>query len=272
MCVIAAGVLLLVVGAYGQTSALRFVGAVMALGGSVVGSLMVIAAAAPVLGPKRRLEVPTRLAVDVARLAQIAAIDPPRVRVVKDDACTAHARSYRGAQRITYTSGMLEHSTPLALEGVTGHELAHIVNGDIRSFRRVDVPMIALLAALPGVLLVLAAAGVLAPAHAAAGFCGLAVVALTWWRATVPTNRRLEIAADLTGARLTSVQAQLAALDGIKRRRSSGGGTSSAFWRWLDPYPTLAERRAGVRALIDVQERDPHNVPALPALSEPTVG
>ena len=270
MCVTAWGALLVVVGAYGHIPELRLAGAMIALGAGLVGSLVVIAAAAPVLRPNRRLEVPTQLAVDVVRLAQVASIDAPRVRVVKDDSCTAHARSYRGAQRITYTSGMLERSTRLALEGVTGHEVAHIVNGDIRSFRRVDVPTVALFAVLPGVLLVFAAAGALAPAHTAAGFGGLAVAAVTWWRVTVPGNRRLEIAADVTGARLTSIDAQLAALDGIEGRRGEER-SSSRFWRWLDPYPTLEERRAAVCALNDVQGYDPLRPADLPALSERTV-
>jgi len=184
----------------------------------------------------------------VARLAASAGLDPPRVRVVRAAEPNAHIRSLREPPQITVTQGLLDRRTELERTGVLGHELGHISAGHNGFFRRRFLPASAVAA---GVIVATAAlatpwVGVLSALWPAAA-CSCAAAA---WRLDVPANRRRELEADRLGARITGVEAPLAALEAAARERKTTvrNGRLRALLRLFDPYPTLAQRRAAIKS------------------------
>ncbi|MGO9898313.1 MAG: M48 family metallopeptidase [Solirubrobacteraceae bacterium] len=184
----------------------------------------------------------------VARLAANAGLEPPRIRVVRAEQPNAHIRSLQGPPRITVTHGLLERCTELERTGVLGHELGHISAGHDRFYRRRFVPAYA---ATSGVIVITGALaapwfGVLSVLWPAAACVGAAVA----WRLHVPATRRRELDADRLGAWITGVEAPRASLDAAARERKTPvrKGPLSALLRLLDPYPTLAERRAAIES------------------------
>lgn len=184
----------------------------------------------------------------VARLAASAGLEPPRLRVVQAAEPNAHIRSLREPPQITVTRGLLDRRTELERTGVLGHELGHISAGHNGFFRRRFLPASAV---AMGTIVTTAALATpwirvlsaLWPATA----CACAAAA---WRLGVPANRRRELEADRLGARITGVEAPLAALDAAARERETpvSNGRLRALLRLFDPYPTLAQRRAAIKS------------------------
>ena len=195
--------------------------------------LVVLAALAlwPELFPKTQ-DVPARLREEVARLSALAGVPTPRIRVIRSGVYNAHARSFRGRDRITVSSAALDRSA-LSLTGLIAHELAHVVNGDIRLFRRVIVPM-----ACPGVPAALFLVANLSPGHALTASWFLLG---GWLLFLFRVLTRTELRAECVGARLVGPDALVASLAEV--------ATSSRFAELLPRLlglPTTARRRAAI--------------------------
>lgn len=209
-------------------SALGEIGAVVTLLGFVVLAALALW---PELFPKTQ-DVPASLREEVAQLSALAGVPAPRIRVIQSGVYNAHARSFRGRDRITVSSAALDRSS-LSLTGLIAHELAHIVNGDIRLFRRVIVPM-----ACPGMPAALFLVANLSPEHALTASWFLLG---GWLLFLFRVLTRTELRAECVGARLVGPDALVASLAEV--------GTHSRFaelWPRLLGLPTTAQRHAAI--------------------------
>lgn len=69
----------------------------------------------------------------VENVALAAGVPTPKVYLIQDDSLNAFATGYAPkSASIALTSGIVEALTPLELDGVIAHEMAHIKNRDIR--------------------------------------------------------------------------------------------------------------------------------------------
>jgi Zn-dependent protease with chaperone function len=184
----------------------------------------------------------------VARLAASAGLAPPRVRVVRAAQPNAHIRSLWEPPQITVTQGLLDRRTELERTGVLGHELGHISAGHDGFFRRrfLRASAVAVGAVVTTGALAAPWVGVLSVLWPAAA-CACAAAA---WMLDAPANRRRELEADRLGARITGIEAPVAALDAAARERKTRvrNGRLRALLRLFDPYPTIAQRRAAIES------------------------
>lgn len=80
-----------------------------------------------------RPEEMARMGPMVERMAARAGIVPPTVRIVDDDAANAFAVGLRPEKATAaFSTGLLDLLTDDELEGVAGHEISHIAEGDTR--------------------------------------------------------------------------------------------------------------------------------------------
>ncbi|MDP2712559.1 MAG: M48 family metalloprotease [Solirubrobacteraceae bacterium] len=187
--------------------------------------------------------VPDSLHDEVARLSRLADTPMPRIRVVKDIAYNGHPRSFRGRDRITVTSAALARPAT-ALTGLLAHELAHIINGDIRLFRRVIVPMTVLVVAGR---FALANAG-FPPEHAHAADL---LLLLAWLAFVFQIVKRTELRAEHVATSLVGPNPLLASLAEVKTHRL----VELACWLlWL---PTMAQRRAVIERAANASRTPP---------------
>lgn len=66
------------------------------------------------------------------RLAQVADVPPPTVRVRSTDRPESYTLGGRGSATIVVSSGMIEALSRDELEAVLAHEVSHVANGDSR--------------------------------------------------------------------------------------------------------------------------------------------
>jgi Zn-dependent protease with chaperone function len=228
--------------------------------GLVVATLAIVAAGTSVVAgvyvPLWRelhptvIATPRNLVAEASRLATVAGIDrAPQLRVVKDKRPVAHVRSWRGPERITVHTGLLDQAGPLAVTGVLGHETGHIINGDTRDYRRVFLPVIVASCSALIAVFTLNIAGALGPAAwLRAEMIVVVLMGIVWVAYLAPASRRCERAADRAGVHLTGVEAQLAALDLIPTKARGHLKASVRALRCFNNYPTVEQRRAAVHA------------------------
>lgn len=95
------------------------------------GSIMLSLAQAEPLSPEDARHRQVLRAVQNVALA--AGLPTPKAYVIADDSLNAFAAGYSPkTASITLTSGMIKKLSPLELEGVIAHEMAHIGNRDVR--------------------------------------------------------------------------------------------------------------------------------------------
>jgi heat shock protein HtpX len=88
------------------------------------------------------------LVVTVARLAQRAGVATPAVAISSIRTPNAYAVATPGGGLVGVTSGLLEMLTPVEIEAVLAHEVAHLTRSD-----RVGVTIAAIFATLPGAII-----------------------------------------------------------------------------------------------------------------------
>lgn len=198
------------------------------------------------------------------RLAAVAGVPPPEVRVLDDDRPLAHVVGRRRSATLVVSTGLLAALREDELAAVLAHELAHLANGDTR---------LTSLALAPVVLAESTFVEDESPADPGELLWHLVGLAIMWvgqFGAAAFTVGR-ERAADETAARLTGDPAALAAalrtLDGVGPPETDLRASVAALGvlpalapdggrAWpFDTHPPTDERVARLRDLAGEYER-----------------
>ncbi len=262
---------LLTLGVIGLASLLRIL-SLRGGGATVARGLGGVPVAADTTDPQLR-----RLRNVVEEMAIAAGMPVPRIFVLEqEEGINAFAAGYSPADAaVAVTRGALDNLTRAELQGVIGHELSHILNGDMRlNIRLMGILFGILVIAMIGRILTsarprggankgVAAAAVIGLALVATGYVGLFFGRLI--QASV--SRQREFLADASAVQFTREPAgiagalkKIAAIQAGSRLHGETQEIAHMLFaaglpqRWLATHPPLVERIRAIEPAFDPRE------------------
>ena len=197
----------------------------------------------------------------VEEMAIAAGISKPRLFVIETDALNAFATGMSPARSaIGVTQGLLDTLNREELQGVIGHEMAHIVNWDIRYATAVGVIVGLIALVSDGALRSLYFSGRSRRSGRADGGAAFLVIALMAFAALAPifallvqmaVSRQREFLADATSVRLTRhPQGLISALEKLAThaRPFTGANRATQHMFIVNPFRNFRERTSSLMA------------------------
>ena len=219
---------------------------------SVLGTVLVWLGAVPlsrrwfgvrtVLRPTDAQEL--RLLMTVRELARRTGAPVPRVGIVDAPLCNAFTLGFgRRSACIVVGRGLLEALDDTALEAILAHEMAHVLNGDLRTLTWLNAAVNMVTVQPARLVGRLVDQGLLRRSRPGIGYYGtlfLAQLSCGWLASLLSGwfSRRREFDADRTAARLVGAPAMIAALATLRRLESD---TAWSCPGWLVTFGVIRQ-------------------------------